>query len=779
MIRHCINDDKSTCYTLAMKLLEQHYGDPHRIASAYLKELGQWPKLSANNSAEFRSFNRFLIKCKIYKNKDNFLTELDSAETLRTLVLKLPLHLQDKWGRKADDIRSKRNKIPSFLDFCEFIDVESRIINDPLFSREALHGASKPVDNKTPAMASMATGMEVQPTSQACHMCGTANHDLDDCEEYKKLARSAKVKFLYEKKLCYACYGNKTNNHVGATCTQKRTCSVCQEDHPTGLHRYEVIPARSTVASQPDGNEEVVSMCVLPIRLTHKDRPGKEVVVYAVLDDCSKGVFVLESALEGLDIPGIRCKSLDAKINTMIGSAMGQTTRVEGLVVRCSAEHENNYPTSAPVNLPAAYTREMIPIDENEMPTPERVQRWKYLDSILKHLPEYDPSIPFALLIGANCPRALEPHQVINCQETGPYAVRTQLGWCVIGTLGRSEKAIGTAGLRISSRLTTLDASTNQVSKHHFASERNIDETISIKQMLSKMYDSEFTEAYNDKTSLSQEDRKFMDLMESNCQVIKGRYQLPLPFRDNNVVMPFNKAMAVQRSNSLRHRLKKNPKFYTDYVAFMNNLMIKGYAQECEIESSGSEWNGWFIPHHGVYHPNKPDKIRVVFDCAAEYKGVALNKMLLQGPNLANMQLGVFLRFRKEEVPFMADIESMFYQVLIPPEQRRYVRFLWWPEGNLSSELREYEMCVHLFGAISSPGVANFALRRCAIDSRDECGEAAYSTLMKNFYVDHMLKSVDTEDEAASLAVSINKSCEGRGFNLTKFISPSMKLLQS
>ena len=45
--------------------------------------------------------------------------------------------------------------------------------------------------------------------------------------------------------------------------------------------------------------------------------------------------------------------------------------------------------------------------------------------------------------------------------------------------------------------------------------------------------------------------------------------------------------------------------------------------------------------------------------------------------------------------------------------------------------------------------------------------------------MDDMLKLVETEDEATNLAVSINKSCEERGFNLTKFISPSMKLLQS
>ena len=28
--------------------------------------------------------------------------------------------------------------------------------------------------------------------------------------------------------------------------------------------------------------------------------------------------------------------------------------------------------------------------------------------------------------------------------------------------------------------------------------------------------------------------------------------------------------------------------------------------------------NVWYLPHFGVYHPNKPDKIRVVFDSSSE-----------------------------------------------------------------------------------------------------------------------------------------------------------------
>ena len=58
--------------------------------------------------------------------------------------------------------------------------------------------------------------------------------------------------------------------------------------------------------------------------------------------------------------------------------------------------------------------------------------------------------------------------------------------------------------------------------------------------------------------------------------------------------------------------------------------------------------------------------MRVVFDCAATYQGMSLNKSLLQGPDMTNTLLGVLLRFRQDDIAIMADIESMFYQVKVP-----------------------------------------------------------------------------------------------------------------
>ena len=106
----------------------------------------------------------------------------------------------------------------------------------------------------------------------------------------------------------------------------------------------------------------------------------------------------------------------------------------------------------------------------------------------------------------------------------------------------------------------------------------------------------------------------------------------------------------------------------------MEEIIRKGYAKKCT-----DEYGKWYIPHHGVYHPRK-SKIWVVFGCGAQNTGVSLNSKLLQGPDLTNSLLGVLIRL--ERVAFMADRESMFYQVKVPEHHRKFIRFFWWPESD-------------------------------------------------------------------------------------------------
>ena len=127
----------------------------------------------------------------------------------------------------------------------------------------------------------------------------------------------------------------------------------------------------------------------------------------------------------------------------------------------------------------------------------------------------------------------------------------------------------------------------------------------------------------------------------------------------------------------------------------------------------------------------------------------------------------------------MADIQDMFYQLKVPEKWRLFLRFLWWNESNLDSEIADHEMCVHLFGAVFSPSSINYALRKAAIDNSSCCGNDPAAAIMKNLYVDDLLKSVEDEEYAKDLTRKIRKMCIAGRFNLTKFISSNKLVLRT
>lgn len=62
-----------------------------------------------------------------------------------------------------------------------------------------------------------------------------------------------------------------------------------------------------------------------------------------------------------------------------------------------------------------------------------------------------------------------------------------------------------------------------------------------------------------------------------------------------------------------------------NYVALINNIINKGYAEEVPQLSLEADLSKvWSISHDGVYHPIKPEEIRVVFNCSTKFAGTSL-----------------------------------------------------------------------------------------------------------------------------------------------------------
>ena len=132
----------------------------------------------------------------------------------------------------------------------------------------------------------------------------------------------------------------------------------------------------------------------------------------------------------------------------------------------------------------------------------------------------------------------------------------------------------------------------------------------------------------------------------------------------NSAAIPNNVSVATHRLQSLRKSLGKKG-IIESYDYEIQKLLRSNYAEEVPQNEIYQAKRIWYLPHHGVVTSKKPDKLRVVFDCSAKFKGESTNGKCLQGPHLNNNPLSILLNFRVHSYGKMADIEAMYNQVKI------------------------------------------------------------------------------------------------------------------
>ena len=785
LIKHCVHADPHHCYDQAIALLDAEYGSPHKISYAYLQRLQDWPSIKLTDTVSFKRLYRFLLQCRTYKTNGR-LQELDSATTLRSVIQKLNVTYQDEWSILAEKCR-RSGKEANFDDLIEFVDFHSSRAADPAYSRGAMSGDKERNPVKGFVGKVMAPIENTKPAR--CQLC-KKEHSIEKCKEYLDKDIEGRRKTVLDLKLCFKCLQPTSGKHYSRICPNRMECDVCGKFHPTSFHDYnrdtkdtsDDKPA-SKIAScsvQQRDTDCTISLCILPVLISHIDNPDNEVLVYAMLDNDCTGCFCTTEVMD--QITPNRQREALVTVETINGVSEKETTAVEGLIVRRSSKA--NKAASSKISLPTTFGFDGLSITKDEVPTPSNLKHWSHLQKLMDQIPEYNDAIPFGLMIGGNCPEALEPLEVVPSENNGPYAFNTRLGWCVVGPLSSSSSPAKRTNVQCHrTRMMEINSSwqtpimIDTLPNHRFVETAEAKDQL-INKRLQEMYSLEFNEINSETQGYSQEDERFMEIMTNKVVKVDGHYQLPLPFRNDNVNLPCNRKQAEKRLDSVKRKMEKSDFYRSEYINNINTLLDQGYARKCDDSSGAALGKMWYLPHHGVYQEIK-NKIRMVFDCSASYQGHSLNNELLQGPDLTNQLVGVLLRFRMHNVPIMADIEAMFYQVRVPPEQRSFLRFLWWEGGDTKREPSEYEMCVHIFGAISSPSCANYALRRTAEDNRARYGDAVADTIQRDFYVDDMLKSTDNDDTATSILTGVQDSCSQGGFNLTKVVSNSLKVINS
>ncbi|BES96686.1 Retrotransposon protein [Nesidiocoris tenuis] len=226
-----------------------------------------------------------------------------------------------------------------------------------------------------------------------------------------------------------------------------------------------------------------------------------------------------------------------------------------------------------------------------------------------------------------------------------------------------------------------------------------------------------------------------------------GRYEVELPWLEGHPPLPTNYEIAKSRLESTVKKLKLID-MVDDYENIFKEWMADGVIEEA---NDTEQVIGHYLPHRPVFKPNSSTPIRPVFDASAHGKGQpSLNQCLNKGPNLIELIPLVLLRFRLNRYGVIADIKRAFLQISLKEEDREFLKFLWYSNG----QLKTYRHCRVVFGVNSSPfllgAVLNHLMERCA-QMVDE-GKLFFSPqvirkLRDGWYVDNAVVSVSSSQE--------------------------------
>ena len=649
-------------YFEARRILERLYGQDHTIVSAYINKIVNGPPIKANDRQALAALGRDMRNCLMACGSLNS-AGLDTQQTVSSVFTRLPRHLQDKFVASVT-MHLETGRPVTFAMLADF--VERRSLVEASFLGQVVEqrgdrGRDKGAKFNQPfrkAFINTVQGEASRPSrsngtgNTQCEFC-SLSHALWKCQEFGKESVEKRWSFAKDKRLCFNCLGH----HFSKSCKSKVRCSNCKASHHTLLHRapretvsppdgaskevgngageVRQVMSVSMKAVKPSGEshgleEEAraarensttqtrtcqVRLRVVPVRVWGD---GKRLVdTYAFLDEGSDTTLCTDGLIDKLKVRGESVRIFLATVN-------GTETQVARRV-SLSAQ---GFDEVAIIHLPNVISVPSLPGLRSSIPTGRDLDLYP---EMLKGVTFPDLECGVELLIGADVPWAHRSLEYRMNHSGGPNAVRCALGWGLVGPTAVPREFVA-----------------NEVGHVNFVQS----ERVVLNDLMKRMYETDFLSKGKDiDLGALVEDKRALRAMEESVTKVSGHYQISLPWRSARAKLPNNKIVAENRLEYLGKRLEKDPEMHQKYRDKMKEYLENGHARKVPKDSLAPSLKTWYVPHHATR-----GKFRIVFDCAAKFRGTSLNDHLLQGPDHTSSLVGAELtEFVQNELDFDPD----------------------------------------------------------------------------------------------------------------------------
>ncbi|XP_055633596.1 uncharacterized protein LOC129773944 [Toxorhynchites rutilus septentrionalis] len=738
-----------------MATLHTLYGRPELIVRCLLNKVHSTPAPKADKLESLVNFGLVVQNLCSHLQSMGMEAHLSNPTLLEELVDKLPANIKLDWGLYQRqlfvvDMRAFGDYMSTIISAASKVTLwteagrsdKQKGKEKGFLNAHSTEEATKHEQREEQKWNSSGTPKVIE-RPKPCLVCKKEGHKVKDCRSFLSANIENRWKLVQQTNVCRRCLIPHGKWPCKATLCGMNGCELrhhklLHPGRPEASSNPRIPPSTTTTGTinlhrlQP----RPTLFRVLPVTIHGKD---SSVTTLAFLDDGSSFTLVEQELAKELGVTGEAeplCLQWTSGIKRI--EAKSQSIQLQIAGVNDNRQHAlNDVRTVEKLDLPPQFLR-----------YPELAEKYEYL----KGLPvaSYDRAVP-RILIGVDNASLLVTLKKREGKTYEPVATKTRLGWTIFGTVEGFKGTLEQRHLHICARST--DQELHDTVKEFFSVE-------SICVAVVPEVEGE-------------DDRRAREILsETTIRTSTGRFQTGLLWKHDYVEFPDSRDMAEQRLKCLERRLAKNPKLYSNINQQVVDYQHKGYAHKLSREESvnSDPRRVWYLPLGVVLNPNKPEKIRVIWDAAAKVEGVSFNSMLLKGPDLLTSLTVVLYRFRQRQIAIAGDIKEMFHQIQIRREDRQAQRFLWRDEPGKPAQ--EYVMDVATFGSTCSPCSAHYVKNKNAEEWKHQFPKAA-AAIIENHYVDDYLDSLDTDEEAVELALEVKKVHAKAGFEIRNWLSNS------
>ncbi|KMQ87939.1 bel12-ag transposon polyprotein [Lasius niger] len=561
-----------------------------------------------------------------------------------------------------------------------------------------------------------------------CALC-KEKHSVMTCAQFKTKSANERKSFVEASKLCYNCLGN----HPVAKCQSSKNCWTCKARHHSMLHDAYVTPQNNEVSalSAVKHAEDRKAVLLATARVLVADRFGELHTVRALIDQGSEVSLVSEALVQQL-----RLRRSNSSVSIIgIGGSLSGAAR--GKVTLSLTSKVTGAKLSA-----VAY---VLPrLSSYRGATTTRRSHWTHTKDLPLADPEYQSNDQVDLLLGAEICSVIFEDGIRKGGAQAPIAQKTTLGWILSGGCG--------------------------VTSHHTlrgSFQCTVDDELA--SLVRRFWEQEALPPAP--TVLTPEENQCEEFfVRTHERTATGRYQVRLPFTATPLDLAETRKPAERLLVAMERKGVQDPQFGNLYRTFMQE-----YAdlKHMELVPEPAVVNGktrCYLPHHGVLRESSTTtKLRVVFNGSQRTRsGESLNNQLLVGANLLPSLADVLLRWRWHRYVIVADIEKMYRQILLHPNDRDFQRVLW--RQAHTDCISEFRLNTVTYGLACAPFLAIRTLRQLADDEELRFPRGA-AALRKDCYVDDVVTGANTMLDATALQRELRDLCMAGGFPLRKWAS--------